>query len=84
MLTLPLSGEDTTMYDIFFQNPLLLVLLIIPIIPNLWAIMHIFRNDFNTPQEKMIWLGIAVFVPVAGGLAYLLMGRRRIVRDVSH
>ncbi|MFW5731285.1 MAG: PLD nuclease N-terminal domain-containing protein [Desulfonatronovibrionaceae bacterium] len=70
------------MYQVLLENPLLLLLLVIPIIPNLWAIMHVFRNDFHTPQEKMIWLGLAIFVPVAGGLAYVFMGRRRVVRNV--
>lgn len=60
-----------------FQSPLLLLLLVVPILPNLWAIWHIFRYDFNTPQEKMAWLAVAVFLPVLGGIVYLLWGRRR-------
>ncbi|MDQ7032426.1 MAG: PLD nuclease N-terminal domain-containing protein [Desulfonauticus sp.] len=55
-----------------------LPLLILPILPNLWAINHIFKNNFNSYQEKMIWLGLAVFVPVIGGLAYVFVGRKRI------
>ncbi|SDN74946.1 PLD nuclease N-terminal domain-containing protein [Desulfonauticus submarinus] len=58
----------------------ILPLLILPILPNLWAIVHIFKRDFNTPQEKMIWLGLAVFVPVIGGLAYVFVGRKRAKR----
>jgi len=60
-----------------FQSPLLLLLLIVPILPNLWAIWHIFRSDFNTPQEKMAWLAVAVFLPVLGGIIYLIGGIRR-------
>lgn len=72
------------MYDVFFENPLLILLVLLPIVPNLWAIMHIFKNDFDTPQEKMIWLALAVFIPVMGGLIYLFMGRRRIVTNAEH
>lgn len=60
-----------------FQSPLLLLLLVVPILPNLWAIWHIFRCDFNTSQEKMAWLAVAVFLPVLGGIIYLFWGRRR-------
>jgi hypothetical protein len=61
--------------------PILIALLTLPILPNLWAIWHIFRNDFPTPQEKMAWVGGAVFLPVLGGVAYFLFGRKRVVRD---
>jgi hypothetical protein len=59
------------------QLILISILAFVPIIPNLWAIWHCFRRDFPTPAEKMAWFGIAVFVPVLGGLAYLLFGRKR-------
>lgn len=71
------------MYEVFFENPVLIILVFLPILPNLWAIIHIFRNDFETPQEKMIWIGLAVFVPVIGGLAYLILGRRRVLKHVK-
>jgi len=57
--------------------PLALIILAVPILPNLWAIWHIFRRDFATPQEKMAWLAAAVFLPVLGGLVYLFFGRKR-------
>ncbi|NCC24605.1 MAG: PLDc_N domain-containing protein [Deltaproteobacteria bacterium] len=53
-------------------------LLLIPILPNLWGIWHTFRNDFETPQEKMLWIWLNTLVPVLGGVLYLLIGRRRI------
>ena len=71
------------MYEVFFENPGLIFLIFLPILPNLWAIIHIFRNDFETPQEKMIWIGLAVFVPLIGGLAYLILGRRRVLKHVK-
>jgi hypothetical protein len=55
-----------------------LVLAAIPIIPNLWAIRHAMFHTFATGQEKMLWIGAAVFIPVAGGLAYVFFGRGRV------
>ncbi len=59
------------------QMLLLALVVIVPITPNLWAIWHCFHRDFPSVNEKMIWLGLAVFVPVVGGLGYLLIGRKR-------
>lgn len=56
---------------------LYLMLMAIPIIPNLWSIWHAFHREFPSVNEKMAWIGIGVFVPVLGGLAYLLFGLRR-------
>lgn len=54
-----------------------LILLTLPIIPNLWAIWHAFHRQFPSDAERLIWIGLGVFIPVAGGLAYLLIGFRR-------
>ena len=53
------------------------ILVALPILPNLWGIWHAFYHDFPNPQERLIWMGICVFVPVIGGLAYLFCGFRR-------
>ncbi len=53
---------------------------ILPITPNLWAIWHIFHCDYPNPGEKMGWLFAAMFVPVLGGLAYCVWGRKRGLR----
>ncbi len=50
----------------------------IPILPNLWAIRHAMFHTFATNQEKMMWIGAAVFIPVLGGLAYIFFGRKRV------
>lgn len=66
------------MFDMMTSQPLLFfALLSLPILPNLWAIWHSFHADFATHQEKMVWIAVSVFVPVLGGLAYLIWGRRR-------
>ena len=56
---------------------LIIVGLIIPILPNLWAIWNAFHSEFATTEEKMTWVAVAVFLPVLGGLLYLFWGRRR-------
>jgi hypothetical protein len=55
----------------------LLVLLVIPILPNLWSIYHAFYRDFPSSAEKMAWLGVCIFIPVLGGLGYLFWGGKR-------
>lgn len=56
---------------------LTLLLMGLPAIPNLFGIWHAWNRVFPTQQERLIWLGVCVFVPVIGGLAYLLFGMRR-------
>lgn len=53
-----------------------LVLFIAPVLPSLWSIWHICGHEFDSPQSKSLWLAFVVFVPVLGGLAYILAGRR--------
>ncbi|MDR1945795.1 MAG: PLD nuclease N-terminal domain-containing protein [Desulfovibrio sp.] len=60
------------------NHPLLFYgLLALPALPNLFGIAHAFRRIFPTPQERLIWMGLCVFIPVIGGLAYLVFGMRR-------
>ena len=59
------------------QILLIVLLMILPILPNLWSIWHIFHRNFKTPQEKMAWIGITVFIPALGGIIYILCGRKR-------
>jgi hypothetical protein len=59
------------------QIALVLVLLALPILPNLWSIWHAYWREFPSLNEKMIWLVLAVFIPVLGGIAYMAVGRKR-------
>ena len=61
------------------QLVLVIAILALPIIPNLWAICHIFRHDFALPAEKKGWIFLNVFLPVFGGIIYFFVGRRRTV-----
>lgn len=65
-------------------NTILTFLLLgLPAIPNLFGIWHAFHRVFPTPSERLIWLGVCVFVPIVGGLAYLLFGLRRAKKPSS-
>ncbi len=57
--------------------PLLLklALLALPMLLNLWGIWHAFARRAYNPMLGTVWLCVCVFLPVLGGLAYLLFGR---------
>ncbi len=59
------------------QMALLFVLLALPILPNFIAIWHSFHRQFPTPAERMFWFMLAIFVPLVGGIVYLIWGRKR-------
>ncbi len=66
------------------MNPVLYyLLLVIPALPNLWGIWHAFKHTFPTGQERLLWICACVFVPVLGGVAYILFGRRRVTGNWS-
>lgn len=60
-----------------------LILLVIPILPNLWCIWHAHSSEFASPVERLLWIGAGVFIPVIGGLLYLAIGRCRTVKPQS-
>ncbi len=53
------------------------LILILPILPNLWSIWHVRNHYFATEEQKSIWFLVAVFIPVIGGFAYIAVGRKR-------
>lgn len=63
--------------------PVKLALLALPMLPNLWGIWHAYRHRFKGQAEQMIWIVVCVFLPVLGGLAYLLVGRARAMKPVE-
>lgn len=56
-----------------------ILLFLLPILPNLWSIWNIWTHSFKDYNQKIIWLVIAVFLPLVGGLLYILIGRRHIL-----
>ncbi|MBQ7456853.1 MAG: PLDc_N domain-containing protein [Desulfovibrio sp.] len=57
-------------------SPWYILLALLPLI-NLWSIWHVWAHEFSSFQQKVTWLCIAVFVPVLGGLLYLVYGRKK-------
>lgn len=54
-----------------------LALLALPILPNLWCIWQAVHREYPSQLERMLWGCAGVFLPVIGGLLYLLIGRHR-------
>ena len=54
-----------------------IMLLSLPILPNLWCIWHASRHWFPGPNEQARWIRAGIFAPVIGGMLYLLVGMRR-------
>ncbi len=59
------------------QMVLAFSLFILAVLPNYIAIWQSFHREFPTPQERMFWYMLAIFLPLVGGLAYLIWGRKR-------
>ncbi len=53
-----------------------LLLLALPVLPNLWSLNHAFTHEFADPREKSRWMLACVFVPCLAGIAYIAVGRR--------
>ncbi|MDR2054578.1 MAG: PLDc N-terminal domain-containing protein [Desulfovibrio sp.] len=56
----------------------------VPVLPALWSIRHICAHEFESPQQRALWLVLVVFVPVVGGLVYIFAGRKRVLRKSAH
>ena len=59
-----------------------IALLFLPALLNLWGIWHAFNHTFETPLERVLWMVACVFVPVLGGVAYVLDKSRLSIRLV--
>ncbi len=53
------------------------LILALPILPNFFALWHIRQRYFASEQEKSLWFLLSIFIPVLGGLIYLVFGLRR-------
>ena len=58
-----------------------LAMLVVPILPNMWALKHAFHHDFPTEKEKWRWMMACIFLPCIGGLAYIFVGRRHASKE---
>ena len=58
-----------------------LMLLVIPALPNMWALKHAMYHDFPTSREKYRWMMACVFLPCVGGVAYFFVGRKHASKE---
>ena len=63
--------------------PVMAALLIPPII-NIWAICHAALRFPSGPQERILWVMLAMFIPVLGGIIYLIFGMKRSRKPQTH
>jgi len=42
-----------------------------------WTILDAWKREFESAQEKMLWIQICIFIPILGSLAYVFLGRKR-------
>lgn len=70
------------MFEVFPTLPIWLnaAIIFVPALLNIWSIWHAFSHKFPTPVEQLGWMGLGVFVPVLGGIIYLFIGRRRVLK----
>ncbi|HDD43985.1 MAG TPA: PLDc_N domain-containing protein [Candidatus Desulfofervidus auxilii] len=55
---------------------LLIIIFLLPMVPNFWAIIELFLKRTSRLYLKTFWLGVVIFIPCLGGLSYLFFGRR--------
>jgi hypothetical protein len=58
-----------------------LLLLIVPVLPNMWALRHAMYHDFPTPKEKYRWMMACVFLPCVAGIAYFFVGKKHASKE---
>lgn len=63
----------------FFSDvsPATFALLMLPALINIWGISHAARHSFPRENERALWIAACIFLPVIGGVLYLIFGLRR-------
>lgn len=63
----------------FFSNAsgLTIFLLMLPAVHNLWTIWHAMNHAFPQEKERLLWVLAGIFLPVLGGILYLIFGFKR-------
>ncbi|MBK9254258.1 MAG: PLDc_N domain-containing protein [Saprospiraceae bacterium] len=65
------------------QELIVLALIFLIFLFPVWAIIDIVTSEFKG-NDKIIWLLIVLFLPFAGAIIYLLIGRKQKVRISNH
>ena len=59
------------------------VLVMIPMIPTLWSIIHIWGHEFPKPQQRALWL-VLVMIPMIPTLwSIIFTGRKKVLGKVQ-
>ena len=68
---LPMPDLTSTQWALAIGGLALFVLI------SLYSIWDAFHREFRSTAEKMAWVELCVLVPFLGGVAYLLVGKKR-------
>ncbi|MGO9415725.1 MAG: PLDc N-terminal domain-containing protein [Syntrophobacteraceae bacterium] len=55
---------------------ILMVIVIIPVIPTMWAIVDLPGRRFSSTKSKVIWFAVVSTLPCLGAILYILLVRR--------
>ena len=51
-----------------------MVIVIIPVIPTMWAIVDLPKRRFSSTKSKVIWFAVVSTLPCLGAILYILTG----------
>lgn len=51
-----------------------IIIVLLPMAPTFWSIWDIWTHSFASYQKRVTWLIIVIFIPVIGGIIYLIFG----------
>jgi len=71
------EGRERQMTFNPFNMLIFVVIIIIPIVPTLWAIVDLPRRRFSSTKSKVIWFAVVSTVPCLGATLYFLLVRRK-------
>ncbi|MGL4722830.1 MAG: PLDc N-terminal domain-containing protein [Desulfovibrionaceae bacterium] len=54
------------------------IIILLPLLPTLWAIYHVWKSVFASQEEKILWLILTSLLPVLGACIYFLFGIWRV------
>jgi hypothetical protein len=56
---------------------------LIPMLPTFWSIWHILHHEFEDATRRSLWLALTVFLPVLGGVIYIIRGSKKALRKIQ-
>ena len=59
-----------------FKILLVVIVLLLPMAPTIWAILDIPKREFSSLKKKIIWFFVVATLPVVGAICYITLERR--------